>query len=137
MTPVTIDFEKENSVATAVVPPVAVWLRLEGLAVATLSAILYAQNGAGWWLFVALWLTPDLSFIAYLAGPRVGSYAYNTVHSYLLPSALVAVALLLHMPVLLPFAFLWFNHIGVDRLLGYGLKYPTAFGDTHLKRVGR
>ena len=26
-------------------------------------------------------------------------------------------------------------HIGVDRLLGYGLEYPTAFGDTHLQRV--
>jgi hypothetical protein len=34
-------------------------------------------------------------------------------------------------------AALWALHIGVDRALGYGLKYPTAFADTHLGRVGR
>ena len=27
--------------------------------------------------------------------------------------------------------------IGIDRALGYGLKFPTAFGDTHLGRIGR
>jgi hypothetical protein len=25
----------------------------------------------------------------------------------------------------------------MDRMFGYGLKYGTAFGDTHLGRVGR
>ena len=28
-------------------------------------------------------------------------------------------------------------HTGGDRLLGYGLKYPTSFQDTHLGRIGR
>jgi hypothetical protein len=32
-------------------------------------------------------------------------------------------------------ALIWLAHIGADRLLGYGLKYPTAFKDTHLSRV--
>ena len=32
-------------------------------------------------------------------------------------------------------ALIWLAHIGVDRLLGYGLKYPTGFKDTHLQRV--
>jgi len=32
-------------------------------------------------------------------------------------------------------ALIWLVHIGADRLLGYGLKYPTAFKDTHLQRV--
>jgi hypothetical protein len=30
---------------------------------------------------------------------------------------------------------IWVAHIGFDRLLGYGLKYPTAFKDTHLGKV--
>ena len=28
-------------------------------------------------------------------------------------------------------------HTGADRLLGFGLKYPTGFADTHLGRIGR
>ena len=32
-------------------------------------------------------------------------------------------------------ALIWLAHTGADRLFGYGLKYPTAFKDTHLSRV--
>jgi hypothetical protein len=28
-------------------------------------------------------------------------------------------------------------HIGIDRALGYGLKYSTGFGFTHLGRIGK
>jgi len=28
-------------------------------------------------------------------------------------------------------------HSGMDRLAGYGLKFPTAFGDTHLGHIGK
>jgi len=118
-------------------PPVLWWLRLEGLAVAILSIILFARTGASWWLFAALWLVPDLSMIGYLAGPLWGARCYNTAHSYLLPIALVASALLFHRSAPLPIALIWFNHIGIDRLLGYGLKYPSGFGMTHLKRLGK
>jgi hypothetical protein len=116
---------------------VVFWLRLEGLAVAALSGYLYSRTAAPWWLFAALWLAPDLSMTGYLAGPRVGARCYNVVHSYALPGALAFVALALHRDTLLPFALIWLNHIGVDRLLGYGLKYPTAFGDTHLGQLGK
>lgn len=119
----------------AVAPPVLQWLRLEGLAVTALAALLYAHSGASWWLFAALWLVPDLSMLGYLAGPRLGSYCYNAVHTYTGPIALAATALILHRPVLLPYACIWFNHIGLDRLLGYGLKYPYGFAQTHLKAL--
>jgi hypothetical protein len=111
---------------------VRTWLRFEGLAAVILSAILYAHTGASWWLFAALWLIPDLSMLGYLVNPRFGSYCYNAVHTYISPIALAAIALILGRPALLPFALIWFNHIGLDRLCGYGLKYPTAFGRTHL-----
>ncbi len=32
-------------------------------------------------------------------------------------------------------ALVWFAHIGFDRMVGYGLKYPTDFFDTHLRRT--
>jgi hypothetical protein len=128
---------EEQGSATLVASPVRWWLRLEGLALAALSASLYARTGASWWLFAALWLTPDLSFFGYMAGPRIGSYCYNAVHSYLLPAALAIFALSFRRIAVLPFALIWFNHIGVDRLLGDGLKYPAGFGFTHLGRLGR
>jgi hypothetical protein len=52
-------------------------LRLEGLAVAAASAVLYARTGASWWLFAALWLTPDLSMLGYLQG-HAGARAATT-----------------------------------------------------------
>jgi hypothetical protein len=118
-------------------PPVVWWLRLEGLAAAALSIAFYTHTGASWWLFAALWLVPDLSMLGYLANSRIGAHCYNAMHSYILPIALALAALLLSRPALLPFALIWFNHIGIDRLLGYGLKYPGGFGFTHLSPSGK
>jgi len=118
-------------------PPVLWWLQLEGLSVTVLTFLLLARTGASWWLFAALWLVPDLSMIGYLAGPLWGARCYNTVHSYVLPIALAVTGLLLPRAMLLAIALIWLNHIGVDRLLGYGLKYPSGFGNTHLKRLGK
>jgi hypothetical protein len=111
---------------------VQAFLRLEALAAAALSAVFYARTGASWWLFAALWLTPDLSMLGYLGGARLGARIYNSIHSYVTPATLAVTALLLHSPALLPFALIWINHIAVDRLLGYGLKYPAGFKWTHL-----
>jgi hypothetical protein len=123
--------------APAVGAPVRSLLRFEGLAAAAVAGVLYARTGASWWLFATLWLAPDLSMLGYLAGPRWGARVYNAVHCYAAPLALAVSALLLHATNLLPFALIWVNHIGVDRLLGYGLKYPAGFGWTHLGRQGR
>jgi len=108
------------------------FLRLEGIAGAALSAVFYARTGASWWLFAALWLLPDLSMLGYLGGPRWGARIYNAIHSYVTPATLAVSALLLGSPALLPYALIWMNHIAVDRLLGYGLKYPAGFKYTHL-----
>lgn len=123
--------------APAVSGSVLILLRLEGLAVAAASALLYARTGASWLLFATLWLAPDLSMLGYLAGSCWGARCYNVVHTYVLPGALALSALGLHANALLPFALIWINHIGVDRLLGYGLKYSDGFGFTHLGRLGK
>lgn len=111
------------------------WLRAEGLAVLLLAAWLYARGGHSWGLFALLFLAPDVSLAGYLAGPRVGAAAYNTLHSYVGPVVAAALALTTGRPATA--ALIWAAHIGFDRLLGYGLKYPTAFGHTHLGQVGR
>jgi hypothetical protein len=117
--------------------PVLTLLRLEGLAAAALAAVFYAQTGASWWWFAALWLAPDLSMLGYLIGSDIGARIYNAIHSYITPATLAVCGILLHSPTLLPIALIWMNHIGVDRLLGYGLKYTAGFGWTHLGKMGR
>ena len=39
-------------------------------------------------------------------------------------------------PLTLSIAMIWLAHIGIDRALGYGLKYSAGFGFTHLGRIG-
>jgi hypothetical protein len=111
-------------------------LRLEGLIVAAITVALYARTGAHWWLFAALWLAPDLSLLGYLGRPCRAARIYNAFHSYVGPGVLGLMAFLLRAESLLPLALIWTNHIGVDRLLGYGLKYGDGFGWTHLGLIG-
>ncbi len=106
-------------------------LRFEGLAVGVLSAWLFARSGASWWLFAGLWLMPDLGMLGYFLSPRLGAHGYNALHTYLLPGLLV-VAALLGKQAMLPYALIWFNHIGFDRFVGYGFKYRNAFRINHL-----
>ena len=112
-------------------------LRLEGLALFTGMTLLYAVSGGSWWLFAILFLAPDLSFAAYLAGPTAGAFVYNAAHSTLAPLVLMAAGFALASPLMLPVALIWLAHIGIDRALGYGLKYSAGFAFTHLGRVGR
>jgi hypothetical protein len=111
-------------------------LRAEGLAVALLCVAAFSRSGASWWLFAALILVLDLSICFYLAGPRAGATAYNAVHTYLGPVALLSAAVVLAMPAGIWIALIWAAHIGIDRALGFGLKYPDAFVSTHLGGIG-
>lgn len=111
-------------------------LRAEGLAVLVAALITYGQLGANWWLFALLILAPDLAAFGYLGGPRLGAALYNGVHNYALP-LLVGLAGYFAAPHLVPFVAIWIAHIGADRLLGYGLKYPDSFGQTHLGPIGK
>lgn len=121
----------------AVTGAVSTWLRVEGLSVLLLSLLLYRHSGSSWWMFFGLLLIPDLSMLAYLINPRIGAASYNVVHSYFLPLALAAFAITLDRTVMFPYLLIWTAHIGMDRLLGYGLKYPEAFGRTHLGFIGK
>ncbi|HKH10177.1 MAG TPA: DUF4260 domain-containing protein [Rubrobacter sp.] len=113
----------------------AVLLRAEGAAMLAASVALYWLNGGSWWLFALLLLAPDASMLGYLAGPKAGAAVYNTFHSYPLPAALGIFGLLVGVPLAVTVTLVWFAHIGMDRAIGYGLKYESEFKDTHLGRV--
>lgn len=113
------------------------WLRLEGASVLVLAILFYADHGPGWLAFALLLLAPDLSALGYLAGPRVGAATYNVAHAYALPLLLLAYGYWGGAATAVGGALIWLAHIGMDRMLGYGLKLPSGFQDTHLGRIGR
>jgi len=114
-----------------------IWLRIEGAA-ALLGAVgLYLQLGGQILWLAPLLLAVDASMAGYLAGPRVGAFVYNLFHNWAIGVVVLAIAWWLDSaPVALIGAIL-LAHVGMDRAAGYGLKYPTSFGDTHLGRIGR
>jgi hypothetical protein len=112
-----------------------IWLRLEGFAVLAFALVLYSRAKFSWVLFGGMILVPDLALMGYLVSPRAGAAAYNALHSYMFPIMLAMVAIPYGWSAAL--ALIWFAHIGMDRALGLGLKYPSAFRDTHLGAVGK
>ncbi len=112
-------------------------LRIEGLALLAAATAGYAQQGFGWGWFALFFLAPDLTFVAYVLGPRWGAAVYNAAHSTVGPLLLGGAGLAAGSAPLLMAALIGLAHIGFDRMLGYGLKYGSGFGDTHLGRKGR
>jgi hypothetical protein len=110
-------------------------LRAEGLALFAAALAVFLDRDYSLLLAALVFLAPDLSFAGYLAGPRIGSYAYNALHTTVGPLVLGTVGILADERLATEVALVWLGHIGVDRALGYGLKYPSAFKDTHLERV--
>jgi hypothetical protein len=106
-------------------------LRAEGFALFAAAVGAFAHFGFGWAMFAALFLAPDLSFFAYLGGPKIGAAVYNALHTTLFPLALCALGLATASPSL-ALGLIWLAHIGLDRALGYGLKSSAGFNHTHL-----
>jgi hypothetical protein len=112
-------------------------LRLEGVALAVASMVFYSYFEGSWGMFALLLLVPDLSFLGYLGGPRAGAATYNIAHAAILPMLLGIVGMVVPSALAMHLALIWSAHIGLDRALGYGLKYDAGFGFTHLGRIGK
>lgn len=110
-------------------------LHCEGFAALVGACVAYHELGESWGHFAALFLFPDLLILGYIFGKKFGACIYNVGHTYTAPFLLWVVVYSAHRPSLLGLCLIWTAHIGFDRLLGYGLKYHTAFKDTHLSRV--
>lgn len=112
-------------------------LRLEGLFVLIAATTAYFRLGASGWLFAGLFLVPDLCMLGYLAGRKVGAALYNVGHWYGLPFACVAWGVFGPAPLVLSIGLIWAAHIGIDRALGFGLKYSDGFRVSHLGQMGK
>ena len=113
------------------------WLRVEGLAALVAGAAIYLAAGGPWLLLVPFVLAVDVSMVGYLAGPRTGPLVYNLAHNQATGLLVLGAGAVSGISPLVLAGAVLVAHTGMDRLAGYGLKYPTAFGDTHLGRIGR
>lgn len=112
-------------------------LRLEELLLLGLSLFLFSALDYGWGWYALLFLAPDLSMLGYLVNPRVGAWTYNLVHHKGVAVTLYLAGYLLSAPALMFAGTLLLGHSSFDRVFGYGLKYPDAFQNTHLGRIGK
>jgi hypothetical protein len=113
----------------------SVLLRLEGFVLLAVSVALFFHLGGALGRFLLLLLVPDVTMAGYAFNVRLGAVVYNAGHTLALPLALGGAALFTNHPEYVPFVLIWTAHIGMDRMLGYGLKYPTYFADTHIQRL--
>ena len=116
---------------------VRTWLRLEGLAAFAAGLAVFGASGGNWLFIVPMLLVPDVSAVGYLAGPRVGAFTYNAIHNWVPGLAVLGLGAWLASPVVVLAGSILVAHVGMDRAVGYGLKLPGSFHDTHLGRMGR
>jgi hypothetical protein len=116
---------------------VAAILLGEHVALVVAGVVVYLANGGMVILLLPLLLAPDLSIAGYLGGPRLGAVTYNAVHNLVLALAALGIGWWLDVGWLVLLGAVLIAHVGGDRALGYGLKLPSDFRDTHLGRIGR
>jgi hypothetical protein len=112
------------------------WLRLEGATLVVGCLVSYSTTHEPWWLIPLAILLPDVVMAGYLGGTRLGAILYNLAHSTPLPVVVIGLGWWQHEALVLALGLVWLAHIGLDRLLGYGLKYDDDFRHTHLGRPG-
>lgn len=112
-------------------------LKLEDLGAFLLSIFLFSQLHFVWWVYPALLLLPDFSMLGYLVNTKVGARLYNFVHHQLLGLACWMLGVWLAQPEWALAGSVLLGHSAMDRLFGYGLKYPDSFHNTHLGWIGK
>ena len=108
------------------------WLQLEGATLLVGSLVAFSTTHRSWWLVPLVLFLPDLFMAGYLGGTRIGAHVYNLAHSTPLPALMVGYGWWQNKQLFMALGLVWLGHIGMDRLLTFGLKYPDHFQHTHL-----
>jgi hypothetical protein len=111
--------------------------RLEGAVLFIVITIFYFVLDYSGWLYAGLLFAPDLSMAGYIANNSIGSHLYNIGHSMIVPLILLAVGIVNNQALLTAISLMWIAHIGLDRSLGFGLKFADSFHHTHLGTIGK
>jgi hypothetical protein len=122
----------DESLGGTVVGAPRLWLQLEGATLLAGSLIAFSTVYRSWWLVPLVLFVPDLFVAGYLGGTRIGAYVYNAAHGTPLPALMLCYGWWQSKSLFLALGLVWLGHIGMDRLLRFGLKYPDHFQHTHL-----
>lgn len=112
-------------------------IKLEEVAMMVLSIYLFSLLPFAWWWYLALILAPDVSFLGYAAGNKAGAVVYNFFHHKAVAIAVYLIGVYQHSDIIMLIGIILLGHSCMDRFFGYGLKYFTGFGDTHLGSIGK
>ncbi|MFI5195502.1 MAG: DUF4260 domain-containing protein [Chitinophagales bacterium] len=100
-------------------------------------ALYYQPIHFAWWLWIILFLSPDLSMVGYIWNSKVGATLYNIAHHKAIAGLLIISGVIFRFPILLLAGLLLWSHSSFDRIMGYGLKYNNSFQHTHLGHIGK
>jgi hypothetical protein len=89
-----------------------------------------------WWVYLLLLIGPDIGFIGYLAGNKVGAVCYNLFHHKGIAVAVFMSGFILKDEWMQIIGIILFGHSSMDRMFGYGLKLNRGFKHTHLGIIG-
>jgi len=112
-------------------------LKIEELAQFIFGIYLFSQIDYAWWWFPTLLLLPDLGIIGYAANARIGAITYNLFHSKTIAIGLILAGTFFLGDLYILMGVILFSHSSMDRIMGYGLKYPDSFNNTHLGKIGK
>lgn len=107
-------------------------LKVEEAFMFFLSIYLFSLLPFAWWVFPVLILLPDIGMLGYLANNKVGATTYNLLHHKAVGLILYLAGIYFQHPLPQLFGIIIFAHASLDRVFGYGLKYPDHFKHTHL-----
>lgn len=110
-------------------------LRFEGITFFIASVWIYANLSGNWSFFILLLFVPDISMIGYFIDRKLGAALYNLMHNYVLGFILLGTGWIGESSLFTSLGLILIAHVGMDRFFGFGLKYSSAFKDTHLQKV--
>lgn len=112
-------------------------IRLEEAIQLVLAIYLFSHLPFSWWIYVVLFLAPDISMLGYIFGARIGALCYNLFHHKGIAISVYLIGAYTSSDVVMLGGLLLFGHSAFDRILGYGLKYSDDFKHTHLGWIGK
>jgi hypothetical protein len=107
-------------------------LKSEEVLMFLLSIYLFSLLTFKWWLFLALILLPDIGMLGYIVNNRTGSITYNIFHHKGLAIIIYLAGIYFANETTQLVGIIIFGHSSLDRIFGYGLKYPDSFKHMHL-----
>ncbi len=71
----------------------------------------------------------------YLKNKKLGAVTYNLMHNFAVGIIVFFIGIYTKSDLITAMGLILIAHVGMDRFFGYGLKYKTAFKDTHMQKV--